>query len=302
MEGRGHAPAQDRKGVLAAAWSACGLLLYALVFAILWPLVVLAPTREFARAAATRGARLLLRASATPVRVGGAENLCALRLPAVLVANHTSELDSIVLAACLPVPFSFVAKAELRRHAWLRWPLARLGTLFVVRDHGRGAPSQTEAAAQRLRAGDSLLFFPEATFRREGGLLPFHRGAFVAAARAGVPVVPIAIRGAREMTPGGATTLRRGAIELDVGAPLAAPRGADEAAAAHALRHAARAFLLARTGEPDLARKGGPRVRSGQRPELAHAGRERAAHVVDLAGADPVAQHLEDRARGVLRP
>jgi 1-acyl-sn-glycerol-3-phosphate acyltransferase len=240
----------------AAAWRAYALSLYALVLGVLWPLVVLAPTRRLARAAAVAGARLVLHASATSVRVDGAEGLSDLRAPAVLVANHTSEIDGIVLAAAMPISFAFVAKAELARHAGLRWPLARLGTLFVVRDGARSGPSQTDAAARRLRAGDSLLFFPEATFRRTPGLLPFHRGAFVAAARAGAPVVPIAIRGARETTPRGALSLRPGSVELHVGRPLAAPSGAGEEAVARALLHAARAFLLERTGEPDLSRPG----------------------------------------------
>lgn len=239
------------------AWSAWALALFVGVCAAMWPLVVLAPSRSFARAVVRAGARAMLLLARVPVAVRGLEHLRRCEGPLVLVSNHTSEVDVVAIAASLPPRFGFIAKSELRRIGWLRWPLQRIGTVFVER--GRAAsegPSQTDLATSRLRAGNALLFFPEGTFRRDGpGVLPFHRGAFVAAARARVPVVPIAIRGARWMTPvEGELRFRRGAVQVDIGAPLRPRTDVDPEVDALALRHAARAFILARTGEPDRRR------------------------------------------------
>jgi 1-acyl-sn-glycerol-3-phosphate acyltransferase len=103
--------------------------------------------------------------------------------------------------------------------------------------------------------GHSLVFFPEGTFSTSVGLLHFHIGAFAAAARANLPVVPIAIRGTRRCLPPGSPWPRPGAIRIDVLAALPATRSArEQAQREHAvlLRDAARNALLAALGEPDL--------------------------------------------------
>jgi 1-acyl-sn-glycerol-3-phosphate acyltransferase len=192
----------------------------------------------------------LLRATGTRVSVRGLEHLRAARRPCVVVANHTSELDVFAIAAAVPFRLAPVAKRELGRNPLLRWPLARLGILFVRRGTSPGAASQIGLVAERLRAGQDVLIFPEGTFRRTPGLLPFRRGAFLAAALAGAPVVPVAVRGARAMTPGGRALPRRGAIEVEVGTPLE-PGQLPPDMAALALLAASRRFLLERTGEPD---------------------------------------------------
>jgi 1-acyl-sn-glycerol-3-phosphate acyltransferase len=83
------------------------------------------------------------------------------------------------------------------------------------------------------------------------GLLEFRLGAFLAAAQARLPVVPIAIRGTRSILRGDQWLPRRGRITVRIGAPIK-PDGADFAAAVR-LRDAARAFILAHCHEPDLA-------------------------------------------------
>ena len=97
--------------------------------------------------------------------------------------------------------------------------------------------------------GVAPLVFPEGTLRREPGLLPFRMGAFVAATQAGVPVVPVVIRGTRSMLPDGIWIPRPARLEVWVGEPLV-PEG-DGWHAAIALRDKARAAILARSGEPD---------------------------------------------------
>ena len=96
----------------------------------------------------------------------------------------------------------------------------------------------------------SLIVFPEGTLQRNTGLMSFRTGAFQAAAQAGIPVVPVALRGIRSVMRDGTWVLRRAAVSVHVGAPIA-PESADWAAAVK-LRDAVRAEILRHCGEPDL--------------------------------------------------
>jgi 1-acyl-sn-glycerol-3-phosphate acyltransferase len=183
-----------------------------------------------------------LRLAAVPLQVRGVENLP--RDACVLVSNHASYLDGVILVAALPRAFAFVAKRELQQHVLLGPPLQRLGVEFVERFDLQRSVADAGHLADAVQRGRSLLVFPEGTFVERPGLLPFHLGAFLAAARAAVPVVPVAVRGARRLLPGGRWWPQRTRIEVDIGAPLAPP--ADESdvfAAAVKLREAARGAI-----------------------------------------------------------
>jgi 1-acyl-sn-glycerol-3-phosphate acyltransferase len=201
---------------------------------------------------ARAGSRALAWLSGTPLHVEG-----LVHLPReggfVAVANHSSYLDGYVLTAALPVPVGFVAKAELAASYPVRALLGRLGAQYVERfDFQRGVEDARRLAAVAA-AGRPLLFFPEGTFQRMPGLQPFQMGAFVAAAEAGVPVVPVAVRGTRSMLREGSWFPRRGRLRVTVCPPVQ-PEGAGWEDAV-ALRDAARKALLARIGEPDLGRE-----------------------------------------------
>jgi 1-acyl-sn-glycerol-3-phosphate acyltransferase len=172
---------------------------------------------------------------------------------AIIVANHSSYLDSLVICAAVPGELAFVAKEELARQ-WIAGPfLRRLGTLFVRRSDPRAGIEDTATTVDAARAGCRIVSFPEGTFTRVPGLLAFRMGAFVAAAEAQVPVVPIVISGTRSILRGGQWFPRQGTIHVHIGPPLK-PDGADFNAAAR-LRYAARAVILERCGEPDLVRE-----------------------------------------------
>jgi len=168
----------------------------------------------------------------------------------VLVANHASFLDGLVLTAVLPPGFAFVAKRELVPSPIAGRFLKRLGTAFVERLERSGGAEDARRLRATLAAGQALVFFPEGTFDRRPGLRAFHMGAFVIAAQAGVPIVPLGLKGTRAVLRGDSAFARRGRIEVRFGAAIA-PSG-DDWAAAVALRAAARDAVLARCGEPDL--------------------------------------------------
>jgi 1-acyl-sn-glycerol-3-phosphate acyltransferase len=159
-----------------------------------------------------------------------------------------------VLIEAVPRPMGFVAKRELREVPLVGRLLARLDTLFVERfDLHRGA-AESGRFAEAITRGQVLAFFPEGTFRDEPGLLPFRMGAFVAAAEAGQPVLPVALRGTRELMSGDSFLPRPGRVLVTIGEPIE-PR-ADGWEAAVALRDSVRAFILAHCGEPDLGTQG----------------------------------------------
>ena len=192
--------------------------------------------------------RLLARLTGTPIVVRGREQL-AVEEPLILVANHQSYLDGLMLMAALPVRVGFVAKAELAENPVLRHLLTRLDVVFVERFDSRQAIEDARRLGELAAGGQSLLFFVEGTFRRMPGLLPFHMGAFLIATENDMAVVPITIRGTRAKLRAESWFPRRGAVHVFVGPRLRgrAP-GWDSALA---LRNEARQLILRHCGEPD---------------------------------------------------
>lgn len=242
---------------LHSTWRRLGDLAYAgyaqLVFWLLapptWLLVMLLPGARRRWAVMRRCARLLFRLAGVPVHVEGQEHWRRDRA-CVVVANHASYLDGVLLVAALPAELVFVAKAELQERFISRLFLRRIGAVFVERVDVQRGVFDARRTVQAVQAGQSLMTFPEGTFTRSPGLLPFYMGPFVAAAGAGVPVVPVTIRGTRSVLRSGSWFPHRGSLRVSVDAPIL-PDGADWGAAVR-LRDATRAVLLAKVGEPDL--------------------------------------------------
>ena len=213
-------------------------------------LLVLFPLKR-RRALVRRLSRVALRLAGMRVRTAA---LAGLPLPCVVVANHCSYLDGVVLAAALPSDFGFVIKREMFSVPFAGALLTRIGAEFVERRDQARVMRDTRRLMRHALAGQALAFFPEGTFSAEVGLLRFHIGAFAAAARANLPVVPVAIRGTRHCLPPGSAWPAPGPIDVRVLAPLPAlaPGAVDDGSRAAALRGQARAALLAELGEPDL--------------------------------------------------
>ena len=214
-----------------------------------WLAVVLLPTVGMRWRAMRLTARALFTIARIPFSVRGGEDPASAG-SCVYVANHSSYLDGLVAVAALPGAFSFAAKAELERRFVPRLFLRRIGARFVERFDAEQSVADAEREIEAARSGESLFFFAEGTFTREPGLRPFRLGAFQAAVRAGLPVVPVTIRGARSVLRGDTWFPRRGAIAVVVSDPIP-PTGADWSAAVR-LRDACRAGILEHLGEPDL--------------------------------------------------
>jgi 1-acyl-sn-glycerol-3-phosphate acyltransferase len=233
----------------AMAFAAYWWLVVIAIAALTWPLVVLLPRRPTRHAVIGTAARTLFRFTSTPLEISAQAEVPDRAV--ILVVNHSSYLDGAVLSAAIPGELSFVAKGELGSQAVAGPFLRRIGTLFVHRLDPKAGVEDTEVTVAAAKTGERIVSFPEGTLVRMPGLLGFRLGAFMAAAQAGVPVVPVAIRGS--ILRGDQWMPRRGEISVDIGAPIE-PDGGDFAAAVR-LRDAARAFVLAHCREPDLAQE-----------------------------------------------
>jgi 1-acyl-sn-glycerol-3-phosphate acyltransferase len=247
---------QLRRGRRAAAETAFAIWSWGMFRMLIPPVylaVLLLPTMDWRWAFIRRALRLLAWATATPLQVQGLEHLPD--GPCVLVANHASFLDAHALVAALPGHFGFIAKRELADNPLVRIALQRIGTEFVERFDTQKGLEDARRLGQRAREGCSLLFFPEGTFTRMPGLRAFHMGAFITAATADLPVVPIVIRGTRSMLRGDDKFPHHGAISIQVGPVIRSadrPEAADGWSRALQLRNACRDYILRHCAEPDL--------------------------------------------------
>lgn len=236
------------RAVKAVAFAWYASILAVAVALPLVALLALVPREQWRWRLARTAVRLLVRLTGTSITVNGLD-----RLPSgtsLVVANHPSWLDGLVLAAVLPTPFRFVAGEVLSRRMLAGFVLRRVGTVFVERTERQRGVSDTDRLVELARQGQRLAMFPEGHLDRSPGLRRFRMGAFVVAARAGVPVVPVAIQGTRSMLRPGSRFLRRGAVHIAVEEAIQ-PRGTDWAAAVE-YQHTVRAAILRHCGEPDL--------------------------------------------------
>ena len=228
-------------------WWLCFLFLAT----ITWLAVILLPYRKWRQSIVKSCAKLFLQITRTvPIVIGAGE------IPTgkcIFVANHSSYIDSLVLMATLTGNLAFVAKEELARQTIAGPFLRRLGTIFVRRADVSGSLDDTDALIDAADQGERMVIYPEATLTRMPGLLPFRLGAFLVAAKTGMPIVPIVLRGTRAILRGGQWFPHRGPIRVWVGSKVV-PDGSDFNSAIQ-LRDRVRAVVLEHCDEPDLSRE-----------------------------------------------
>ena len=163
--------------------------------------------------------RSLLFISGARVHVEGLEHL-APGQPYVFAANHRSQFDIFVLLAVLPGNFLFVAKKSLFQIPIFGQALARMGSVPIDRSNRQEAIRSLNQAVAKVKQGFSMMVFPEGTRASSRELLPFKKGVFIMALRAGKPVVPVAINGTMAIQPRGALRLKPGPIQVVIAPPI----------------------------------------------------------------------------------
>jgi 1-acyl-sn-glycerol-3-phosphate acyltransferase len=184
-------------------------------------------TGELVHRIARLWAWIHLKVSGITVTLQEAENLP--EPPFLLMSNHQSALDITVLLAAIPFSFKFIAKRQLFSIPFLGWAMRRAGYISIDRENPREALKAIEEAVSRIKEGTPVLIFPEGTRGTKGSkgrdesLLPFMKGAFSLASRAGVPVVPLVIVGSYALQPAGSILSppkRQGRVVVRVGKPV----------------------------------------------------------------------------------
>jgi 1-acyl-sn-glycerol-3-phosphate acyltransferase len=190
---------------------------------------------------------MALKACRVPITVTGVEHLDGIDA-AILVANHASYVDSVVLMATIPTDFHFIAKRRLADYPLIGTVIRKTGHVTIEKATVAEQLSGADVLARQLREGRQMLVFPEGTFFRRPELLPFRLGAFKAAVESRRPIVPIALRGTRQVLPDGTWLFTHAPIDVIVGAPLVpTAEGWEEMVR---LRDEARATIARECGEP----------------------------------------------------
>lgn len=236
-----------------ALWGIYAWLIFAAaVIATLLATIVVPGKQHRMRIAAAAG-RAVFFMTGTRVRITGIDNLPTDHC--IVVANHASYIDGVLLKGYLPGRFNFVIKGEMRKIPIAHFLLRRVGSKFVERKELSGSARDARQIVRAAQEGESLGFFPEGTFLKERGVGRFRAGAFVAAVRSELPVIPVAISGTRYMLPSGRILPRPNALRIDV-LPAIAP-GDPEFADSRVLAETARQRILDVLDEPDLVPRTG---------------------------------------------
>lgn len=186
----------------------------------------------------------LLRLTCRPWRVVGAERLRGLSGPVLLIANHTSHLDSPVVLAALPAALrGRTAVAAAADYFFRSEPLATFAALVIgaFPFHRRGCVAASLAhCGDLVDDGYSLLIFPEGTRSPDGRLQPFKPGIGLLARELGLPVVPIHLAGLHAVLPRGRYLPRPAPVTVRFGEPVRFEPGLSKAEATARLESALR--------------------------------------------------------------
>jgi 1-acyl-sn-glycerol-3-phosphate acyltransferase len=138
----------------------------------------------------------------------------------VYCANHQSNVDPPVLYRAVHPRLHVLYKHEIDRIPLLARAFRMAGFIPIDRHNKESALRSIEAGASSLRSGHSFLIFPEGTRSKTDQLLPFKKGGFRMAIKAGAPIVPVAISGGRAAMVRGSFIIRPVTLTIRVGRPV----------------------------------------------------------------------------------
>jgi 1-acyl-sn-glycerol-3-phosphate acyltransferase len=187
----------------------------------------------------------MCRVCGVTVLVRGAENV-DWDAPLIVMANHQSHFDIPVIYAALPRSFGMLAKKELFRVPVFSAAMKGMRCVPIDRENRRQSLQSLRDAADQVRSGNSIVVFPEGTRSADGRIHELKKGPFYLAELAGVPVVPVGIRGTRLVVPKNGVLVRPAEVVVSIGTPIpVVPGGSGER---DRLRTAVRAALADLSG------------------------------------------------------
>ncbi|HEV2498584.1 MAG TPA: lysophospholipid acyltransferase family protein [Terriglobia bacterium] len=199
--------------MIRSACVVCFALLY--IFVVGAPLLVytlLSGNTDLIYRAGVLGATMTVHLAGARLEVVGLEKIERTRA-VVFMANHQSNCDPPALIGLLP-PVLILGKQEFFRVPILGLAMRLRGFIPVDRRSREKSIQAINHAADSLNAGRSFLTFPEGTRSTDGRLLPFKKGVFIMAMKAGVPIQPVSISGSRKVMPKGKVAMRAGKVRI----------------------------------------------------------------------------------------
>jgi 1-acyl-sn-glycerol-3-phosphate acyltransferase len=175
---------------------------------------------------ASTWSRMIARTVGAHVTLHGAEHLRE-GASYVFLSTHQSYMDIPVMLGYLPAQLRIAAKREVFMIPFLGWHMRRGGHISINRGSTAEAIASLQRAATEIRPGLSVFLFPEGTRTRDGSLQPFKKGGFRFALQTRLPVVPVTIKGTRQLLPRDSIIFRPGPVHMHLDPPLATADLAD---------------------------------------------------------------------------
>lgn len=164
-------------------------------------------------------AKAILKVCGVKLKVDGLENIKRAG-PYIYMSNHQSYFDIFALLGGLPVDFKFLLKQELMKIPLMGITMRRAGYISIDRGDARKAIKSVNSAAEKVRAGSSVLIFPEGTRSEDGRIGTFKKGGFHIALKSGCDIVPVAIVNCQRIVQKGNPRINRGTIDMNIGRPI----------------------------------------------------------------------------------
>jgi 1-acyl-sn-glycerol-3-phosphate acyltransferase len=172
-----------------------------------------------AHAIARRWAQSGLAMNGSSIHISGIRNVPETG-GVLFVANHQSNFDIPILIGHVPRDKGFIAKLELLKVPSFRRWMKYIGCIFIDRKDARQSLTAMNGAAEDLKAGHSLVIFPEGTRSADGTVGPFKAGSLKLALKAGVPIVPVTISGSKNIMPKGTSLIKSANVNVIISPPL----------------------------------------------------------------------------------
>lgn len=168
---------------------------------------------------ARKWAQSALKMNGSTILVTGLENVP--KTGGVLfVSNHQSNFDIPIFIGHVPRDKGFIAKLELSKVPYFRRYMSYIGCVFIDRSDARQSLTAMNEAAESLKAGHSLVIFPEGTRSADGTVGVFRPGSLKIGIKAGVPIIPVTINGSMNIMSKGSSLIRSATVKVLISNPI----------------------------------------------------------------------------------